>query len=177
MAKKKLQKEIDDALLLLGEDILFDLAAELVLKGRTSDKTSSKLITAAEVRLNNDAIEILMPDYWQYVEYGVAPSRIPYSPHRRSGKKNSEYIGALLRYLVSKGKDSSDPRTKGIAFAIAAKQKKKGNPIDKSKLNFIADSVRKDEAKWISSIEDILSKKFEGVIFQMLDTVEKQIKT
>ena len=180
MADKNLQKEIETSLLLAGEDILFDLAAELVLKGRTSDKTSSRLITGAEVVLNEEVLEIWMPDYWVYVEYGTDASRVPYSPRKKGQPARggtSKYIGALLNYLVTKGHNSNDPRTKGIAFAIAAKQKKYGNPIDKSKLGFISSAIAKDQNKWVKEIEDIVGNKFEGVIHSMLDTVEAEIKT
>lgn len=174
MAKEKL--DIEKALKEIGEKAVIDLGAELVLKGRTTDAKKSRLIADAEVIVKDGIIEIWMPSYWQYVEYGVAASNIPFTPGKRGGKKPSKYINALLNWLSTKGKDSNDPRTLGIAFAIATIQSRKGNPIDKNKLNFVSATIRKKESKWATDIEKIIGKEFEGVIFGMLDTAEQQIK-
>ena len=117
-----------------------------------------------------------MPNYWQYVEYGVAPAKIPYNPHKRTGAGESKYISALLNYLVTKGKSSTDPRTKNIAFAIAAKQKKVGNPIKKEKLNFISATISRYDNKWSTKLEEIVGKELEKVIYAQLSSAERQIK-
>jgi len=146
----------------------------LVIKGRATDYKKSRLIADAEIKLNAEILEVWMPDYWRYVEYGVSPNAIPYDPHKRSGKKHSKYINALLHYLSTKGKSSTDPRTKNIAFAIAAKQRKVGNPINKAKLNWISATIQKWGSKWASDLEKILNKKFETLIYREIDASEKQ---
>ena len=66
MAKETLSKKIQEALIKVGEKIIIDLGAELVLKNRITDATKSRLITEAEVRINGTMIEIWMPQYWEY---------------------------------------------------------------------------------------------------------------
>ena len=176
MAKETLSKKIQEALIKVGEKIIIDLGAELVLKNRITDATKSRLITEAEVRINGTMIEIWMPQYWEYVNYGTEPGNIPYNPGQRTGAGTSKYISALLNYLQTKGKNSADPRTKGIAFAIATKQSRYGNPIDRSKLGFLASAIQRDSNKWFTLLEQVMGEALEFVIFESIDEVEKQIK-
>jgi hypothetical protein len=174
-----LQEEISQKILQWAEEVVMtDLGKELVLKGRTSDYKKSKLIAGAEITFDGKVVNIWMPNYWQYVEYGVPASRIPYDPHKKrgDGKDKSKYISALIRWLGTKGKTSTDPRTKNIAFAIAGKQKKEGNPINKGKLNFISATIRKNGSKWTTALEKIIGKKLEEVIYAQLSSSESQIK-
>ena len=177
MAEKELSTKIKSAILDWAERVVMtDLGKELVLKGRTSDAKKSRLIADCEIKIEGSQVNFYMPNYWQFVEYGVAPQRIPYNPNKRTGAGTSKYISALLNFLVSKGKSSTDPRTKNIAFAIATKQTRQGNPIDKAKLNFISATILKHESKWSKSLEEIIGKQLETVIFQELSSAEKQIK-
>tara|TARA_R100000734_G_C3314860_1_gene106588 strand:+ start:669 stop:1226 length:558 start_codon:yes stop_codon:yes gene_type:complete len=176
---KKLSKTIQEDLLLIGEDIIIDLGVTLVLKRRIQDKTKSRLITEAEPKIDGTKLQIYMPDYWVYVNYGTSAGDVPYTP-RKAGEPakggSSKYISALYNYLITKGFNSSDPRTKGIAFAIANKQKKYGNPIDRSKLGFLEKSIRDNQDKWISAIEEALGQALEVAIFEEFDRANKQIK-
>ncbi len=180
MAKRsKLNKEIETSLLLLGEDIIIDLGTTLVLKNRIADRTKSKLITEATPKVEGTTLQIWMPEYWYYVNYGTYAADVPYTPRKKGEAKRggqSKYISALFNYLVSKGHSSNDPRTRGIAFAIATKQKKYGNPIDRSKLGFLEKTIRENKNKWIKEIEQIIGKAFEGYIAEEFGKVEKQIK-
>jgi hypothetical protein len=159
---KNLHEEIRKKLYDFGEKIIIDLGVELVLKGRTNDANKSRLISQAQVQVDDGGLNILMPAYWKYVEWGVSPQNIPYNPHKRTGAGKSQYINALLSWLVSKGKDSSDKRTKSLAFAIAATQKKKGNPINKQKLHFINATLIKNQSKWRRELEKIIGKSLQN---------------
>ena len=87
-----LNKIIKTAILEWAEKVVItDLGKELVIKGRATDYKKSRLIADAEIKLNAEILEVWMPDYWRYVEYGVSPNAIPYDPHKRSGKKHSKY--------------------------------------------------------------------------------------
>ena len=137
------------------------------------------MITEAEVRIEGTQLQIWMPEYWYYVNYGTYAGDVPYNPRRKGEAARggtSQYISALYNFLITKGFNSSDPRTKGIAFAIANKQKKYGNPIDRSKLGFLEKSIQDNQDKWIGLIEDAIGETFEGYIFEEFDKVEKQIK-
>mgnify|MGYP003654451421 CR=1 FL=1 len=172
-----LQEEISQKILQWAEEVVMtDLGKELVLKGRTSDYKKSKLIAGAEITFDGQVVNIWMPNYWQYVEYGVPASRIPYTPGKRTGAGTSLYISALVKWLSTKGKSSTDPRTKNIAFAIATKQSRVGNPINKGKLNFISATIQKNGSKWTTALEKIIGKKLEEVIFAQLSSSERQIK-
>ena len=85
----KIIENIRKELYELGEKIIIELGVELVLKGRTSNAKKSRLISQAEVDVNENGIDIYMPDYWKYVEWGVSAANIPYNPHKRSGNKKS----------------------------------------------------------------------------------------
>ena len=177
MAENSISEKIKNEILKWAENVVMtDLGKELVLKGRATDYTKSRLIADAQIRIEEDVVNIWMPIYWLYVEYGVPASRIPYDPHKRTGAGESKYISALLNYLESKGKDSNDPRTKNIAFAIASKQSKVGNPINKGKLNWISATIQKYGNKWSAELEKIIGEKLEEVIFAQLSSVERQIK-
>lgn len=174
--KNKLTEDIIRQFHELGERIVIDLGVELVLKGRTTDAKKSKLISQATVVASESGIDIYMPEYWKYVEWGVSAADIPYNPHIRSGNKESKYINALLQWLISKGKGSDDKRTRGIAFAIAATQKKKGNPINKNKLHFISATTMKKQNKWFRELEKIIGKSLNTHITTAFATTDDRIK-
>ena len=144
-----------------------------------SENHDFKISYSAEPKIDGTKLQIYMPDYWVYVNYGTSAGDVPYTP-RKAGEPakggSSKYISALYNYLITKGFNSSDPRTKGIAFAIANKQKKYGNPIDRSKLGFLEKSIRDNQDKWISAIEEAMGQALEVAIFEEFDRANKQIK-
>ena len=72
------------------------------------------------------------PDYGDYLNKGVAPSRIPYTPGTRSGAGKSKYIEGLQRYVQAR-MGISGKRGLGIAFAIATRQKQHGMSLRRTK--------------------------------------------
>lgn len=101
---------------------------QLTLQGH---RMTGKLIDSVEDRVSATVtgvnIQILMEDYGVFVNNGVAASRIPYNPNKRSGKKTSKYIQGLERFARLK-LGLSGKEALSAAFAIAKKQAAQGMP-------------------------------------------------
>jgi len=69
--------------------------------------------------------------YSDFVDGGVPANRIPYNPSKRTGKKTSKYIDALIDFAINKLKVGSD-NAKNVAFMIARKHAKEGMPTNNS---------------------------------------------
>tara|TARA_R110000787_G_scaffold69790_1_gene155218 strand:+ start:27004 stop:27540 length:537 start_codon:yes stop_codon:yes gene_type:complete len=123
------------------------------------------------------SIDIKGLDYWKIVQYGVNPSAIPYSPNNRSGADSSLYIEGLMRWIKIKGIASDSKVIRGIAFAIARKQTGqsggggKGNPMDKSKLDFIG-KTQSDREQEVKKIGEVYNKSIFTMIKSLTGGVE-----
>ena len=67
-------------------------------------------------------------DYGIYLNDGIPPERIPYTPPppKRGGK--SKYIQGLIRWAKLKFR-YDEKRARNVAFAVARKHKQKGYPL------------------------------------------------
>ena len=117
------------------------LGAKLIELGRVA---SGRLINSlrANIEVAGDLIDIRITgeDYWRQVEYGTPADKVPYSGGKSSGAASSKYINGLMSWIRTKGMAADDDKVKQIAFAIANTHKKRGNPVNKSKLGFIKKS-------------------------------------
>lgn len=122
----------------IGYKISGILAEKLInLKRIASGRLINSLKHHVDVAGDNIEIRVTGEDYWKQVQYGTPADRIPYSGGRSSGAKSSKYIQGLMNWIRIKGLASSDEKVKQIAFAIANKHRKEGNPMDKNKLGFV----------------------------------------
>lgn len=71
-------------------------------------------------------IDISHEKYGVYLDFGVKPDRIPYSPG--SGAKYSKYIHALKDWVLARGIKTNEKAALSMAFAIARVQKREGMP-------------------------------------------------
>lgn len=144
-------------------DILFKfislmLTAELERQGH---KLTGALIKSFDYKIrektNTISYDFLMFQYGLSLNDGVRPERIPFSkPSGRGG--TSKYIQGLIRFARIKFR-ANEKRAKQIAFAIATKHKKLGNPST-GKIGFI-DNVLEADAQ---EIENIIADYYEATI-------------
>lgn len=117
-----------------------------------------------EITYGTNSIQIIgttRKNYVKYVDAGVKPSKIPYTPGK-SRAKTSKYIEGLIKYFERKGAD--DP--KSAAFATARKQKKEGMSTVLSRIfsrtgkrqNFIEEAFSKINNKLTKAIENLGSE-------------------
>lgn len=123
-------------------------------------------------------VKIMGANYWRVVEYGVPAQNVPYSPNARTGAENSAYINGLINWIKIKGIASNNEVIRNIAFAIATKQASstrggggRGNPMDKSKLGFIA----KTERERRNEIEK-MAQAFQVEIVTLINSVKGNIE-
>ena len=123
----------------IGYKISGILAEKLISLGRIA---SGRLINSLEhhVDVAGDFVEIRVTgeDYWRQVQWGTPADKIPYSGGKSTGAKSSKYIQGLMSWIRIKGLATSEQKVKSIAFAIANKHKKVGNPVNKRKLGFVS---------------------------------------
>ena len=114
---------------LLSKHIFTALAAELE---RQNHKLTGALVASFEAKIKETServiIEYFMNNYGVYLNDGISPARIPYTPPPpfRGGK--SKYIQGLIRWARIKF-GYSKRRATSVAFAVAAKHKKNGYPL------------------------------------------------
>lgn len=93
-----------------------------ILTGKLRD--SIELVSRETAR--GFEIDGLFLSYGLPINTGVPGSRIPYSPG--SGRKRSKYIAGLIDFVRKRRLATKESEVKGIAFAIARKQKQQGQP-------------------------------------------------
>lgn len=119
-----------------------------------------------EVALNVD-----MLDYFEFVNRGVKASRIPYGG-KRTGKKRSKYIEALINYFKQKGKSIQE--AKAAAFATARKHSDPKGPGMPTKNSYSKEfSANGRRLRFIEESTDV-SKSIDELDTQIQDEIEKQ---
>jgi hypothetical protein len=91
----------------------------------------SKFESEIEHKVEGNKVTIYGVHYAEYIDRGVTPQNIPYSPGTKSGKKESDYIKGLADYVL-KRMGIGGAQGLSIAFAIAKTHKKEGMPTDGS---------------------------------------------
>ena len=150
---------------ILSKTIFVALAAQL---DKQNHKLTGSLVESFEVKIKETAdklvIDFLMNNYGIYLNDGIPPSRIPYTPPPpfRGGK--SKYIQGLIRWAKLKFR-YDEKRAQRVAFAVAAKHKKKGYPLTaKGFINITlaaeADKIDAFVIDWVTEIFDDFFKEF-----------------
>lgn len=163
---EQLEKELYEAI----KDLLFyQMTIELERQGHT---LTGNLVQSFEVILKDSlTIEFLMEQYGLSLNYGIKPANIPYSPEPRGRGGKSKFIQGLIRWVKLKGIATGD-KAKGIAFAIARKQKEKGFPLT-GKIGFFDIAIEKSEDGIIRYIEQYIE---DAICLLILNYVENTIQ-
>lgn len=157
---------------ILSKFIFKQLSEELIRQGHnlTGSLIDSFEAKIGEFTADNLTIEFLMNDYGLSLNYGIKPSRIPYTPPPPKRGGTSKYIEGLIRFAKLKfGADQR--RATSIAFAIARKHKEKGYPLS-GKIGFIDNVLSADNAK----VESIIQIYFEETLNLLIDEFIKETK-
>lgn len=166
---------IDQIIENLLEDIRGDLRKEYEQQGH---KLSGRLIRELRIEVTNSVSgtvgRIYAVPYARYLETGVAPSKIPFSPG--SGKRTSKYIEALIDYWKKRGRTPAD--AKRAAFATANKHKREGMPTRSSfkfsrngrRTGAIREVRKANEQRVISIIQEELSNDIRVTISEGIKT-------
>lgn len=161
---------------LITKTIIDLLVEEFVAQGHHLTGAFEKNIISEKIieSANNVLIKIYGSKYAIYLENGVAPGKIPFTPKgwptASTGKKTSKYIEALKAYVQLRMNIFEVTKQTSIAFAIARKQKEQGNPTYASykfsktnyRKNFITDTMWKFLAS--KTPEQIIFDNMEGKI-------------
>lgn len=154
---------------------------ELMYQGHTG---TGKLIDSIEYTVKNVfqqiSIQIFAADYGKYVNYGVKSDKIPYTIHTKGDARRggtSKYIEALEKYVLENGFVSSLKDGKSMAFAIAVKQKREGNPTSGSykysvtgkRTEFITDAVASIEDQLDLIIQEIMGRELQLIFEESLE--------
>lgn len=152
------------------------LVKELKAQGH---KGSGKLINSiiSEVQGLLDEVELIIESnyYGRFLNDGVPPSRIPFSPAQKRSKgqtkRTSKYIEALMDWIKKMGFTSGiEADIKSTAFAIATKHTKYGNPIPYRFLKKKSISKNQRRRGWI----DITLKEFEVELEEKVADVQTE---
>jgi len=106
----------------ISDALLKAITTEFIMQGH---KNTGKGLKSIKIKFEGDNILGFMDEYMIIQSKGVKASRIPYT--RGSGKKSSEFINGLMKWVQYKGIERGK-QAKGIAFAIATKLKRTGMP-------------------------------------------------
>ena len=131
----------------VGELLVDEIRDQIAVQGHNMTGSLSKSVEH-KTKITSDGviIQFLLNEYGVPVNTGVAAPRIPYGGN--TGAKVSKYIQGLIRFAKIRFR-VTEKQAKGIAFAIANKQKKEGMPTRGSfryskngkRTNYIEDAV------------------------------------
>jgi hypothetical protein len=139
----------------IGEVVSAAVKEALRQQGRSlTGRLLNSIDYNVKATINSAFIEFTLLDYGMILNYGVPPSRIPYS--EGSGAKGSKYIDGLKAYAKLRF-HVNDKTALSIAFAIARKHKKFGMPLDR-KTGWIEKGIKESNDEVVELINDALSK-------------------
>ena len=150
---------------ILTKEIFLELAKTLE---RQNHKLTGALVESFEDQIKETAdkliINFLMNNYGVYLNDGIPPERIPYTPPPpfRGGK--SKYIQGLIRWAKLKFR-YDEKRAQRVAFAVAAKHKKKGYPLTAKGFINITLAANNDKIEafvidWVNAIFEDFFKEY-----------------
>jgi|AACY02.7.fsa_nt_gi hypothetical protein len=121
--EKNLIELVEKAMGFLRDTLIAEYKAQgHVLTGKLVD-TIDYTITKQFMGYRAD---MYVQDYALPLETGVSPSRIPYTPGKRTGAGRSKFIEGLIDFFVKRGRSMTD--AKSAAFATATVMKRDGMP-------------------------------------------------
>jgi hypothetical protein len=158
-----IRKSILEIMETTGENLVKEIQSSFQKQGHGKGDSVEQLTYESGGNVNTD---INMPDYYEIVNRGVKPNKIPYG--KKTGQKRSKYIEGLIKFFKSKGFDEKG--AKSFAFNTAKKQKQEGLSTIASK-RFSETGQRQ---KFLESATDA-SKEFEKVDIKVLDVMENEM--
>ena len=150
-----------------GKLIVEAIRRELRLQGHSG---TGLLIDSIEYVIHHefdDILQVYADYYGKYVNFGVKPDRVPYSPRQKGEAPRggvSKYIEALEKYVLENGFVASLKDAKSMAFAIAAKHKKEGMPTRDSYKH----SVTGKRTEFIEDAIDGISEQLNDLIYEII---------
>jgi hypothetical protein len=120
---------LEEIINIFTKRIFAALAAELE---RQNHRLTGALIESFEAQIketaNTTIINFFMNNYGVFLNDGIPPERIPYSPTPPNRGGKSKYIQGLIRWAKIKFR-YDEKRARSVAFAVARKHKKRGYPL------------------------------------------------
>ena len=159
---------MEQELSIISDYVIAELKKTLDEQGHKLSGTLQDSIMAHNVTvLNGFYLNFYYEDYGVPLDTGVPSNKIPFSPG--SGAKQSKYIDGLIKYVKARMNISGDKEAKGIAFAIAYKQKREGMSTESSK-RFSSTGKRNN---WVNNtlerIDDKLTQLINDTLFAIID--------
>ena len=156
-----------------------DLRRELKDQGHNMTGALSSSVAVTPL-VAGDTISLIgtFLKYGAPLDTGVVKERVPYKPG--SGKKESDYIDGLIRFVKLRRIATNDAEAKSIAFAIATKHKEEGIPTKESftfskngrRRNWVSFVLKRDER----AIGDLISDIVQRNVLINVDNIIKDIK-
>jgi len=122
---------------------------------------------------------MIMNDYYVYLEKGVEPGRVPWSGPGGGG--TSKYIQALIRFWRLKGLGQQE--AKRAAFATANKHKAQGIPVRsgrgvkgsrEDRLGFVEKTLDGKESEIADIIETQFGEDLDFILTDMLNDIQEE---
>lgn len=152
---------------ILTKKIFAALAAEL---DRQNHKLTGALVQSFEYKIKETAesttIQFLMNNYGVFLNDGVPPNRIPYTPPPPVRGGTSKYIQGLIRWAKLKFR-YDEKRARSMAFAVARKHKQFGFPL--TQRGFINNTLKQEEETIERFVEDYIEIAFEEFFKSFLE--------
>ena len=157
-----------DNLQMVSNFVIAELRKTLIVQGHNLTGNLASSIEAYTLdTLNGYFIRFYWEDYGLPLDTGVPATRIPYTPG--SGKKSSDYIDGLVKYVKQRMNITGDKEAKSVAFAIAYKQKQEGMSTDGSK-RFSSSGKRNN---WVNNtleaIDDKLTLLINDALYEIMN--------
>lgn len=136
----------------LSQWIVSELRDELRDQGHNlTGRLSNSVAADATEDADGWDIDFSHEKYGVYLDFGVRPDRIPYSPG--SGARYSKYIQALKDWVLARGIKTNDRAALRVAFAIARVQKREGMPT-RGSFRFSSNGRRKGWVQYPASSKE-----------------------
>lgn len=167
----------------LSDLIIEELRRELKDQGHNMTGALSRSIKIRTVA-GRDGISLIgsFLRYGASIDQGIKPDKIPFTIG--SGKKSSEYIKGLIRFVKRRRIATNDKKAKQIAFAIAitAKIKREGHPTKGSfsrtitkngrRLGWMTGTLERNEEEIGELLQDIFNNEISVNIDNLLKNIE-----
>ena len=158
---------LDELVKTIEQDIVQNLRTNFTLQGHKLTGTlNSSIVAMSKITDTGALIQVIAEEYAEFVNNGVAASRIPFG--KSTGAKTSKYIQALAQYAKLRFL-ADDKSALSIAFAIAKKHKKEGMPTRGS---FVFSS----NGRRVGAIDDAIEETLKNIESQLASNIEVEIQ-